>query len=415
MDKWLRNPNVVRVIALTLGILLWGVVHLDEQQNKPVTTVSDTSTSTEIENVSIDKVGLDESKYILVSVEPLDVRLRIRGSSSALKKISSVNSKVQLDLSNVKSGNQVLKLSHVGFPSGLDVEIIPASVIVNIEEKLKKEMPVVPVITGTPKEGFVTGTPIVQPNRVFVTIPESKMAIVDTIRGEVDIAGAAETVSKQIKLTAYDKKGAKVNVEIEPSVVDIEVPITVPSKTMTLQVQLTGSLADGFSLVRIEQNPQQVTVFGKQSLLDQLEFYDGLRVDLTGLRADKTFLLDIPPRTDVSKVEPAQVELKLTIVPSERRTFEQVKVVISGVGELNEAEFVNPSSGTIDVTVEGAPEIISGVKPGDIDVIIDVTNLPVGTHIVPIVYSLPSYVKVVPGGKNTVTVEIKQAEEQSVQ
>jgi YbbR domain-containing protein len=414
MDNWLRNPNVVRVIALLLGILLWSVVHLDEQQSKPVPLVSDSSTSDEIENVSIETVGLNDAKYVLVSVEPNNVRLRIRGSSSAIKKINS-ESKVQLDLSTVKSGDQAVRLSLAGFPTGLNVEIIPASVIVRIEEKMKKEMPVEPILQGSPKQGYVAGTPILQPNRVFVTIPESKMEIVKTIRGEIDITNATTTVSKQIKLAAYDKNGATVDVDIEPSVVNIEVPITEPSKLMTLQVQLIGTPADGFSLVKTEQNPQEITVYGKQALLDKLEFYDGLEIDVTGLNADKTITLDIPLRKDVSHVEPGKVEVKLTIVPSERKTFEQMKVDITGLAKLNKAEFIDPPGGMLDVTVEGAPEVVSGIKAEDIDAIIDITNLPVGKHEVPIVYSFPSFVKIVPGVKDTVMVEIKDAGEEIVQ
>ena len=30
MDKWLRNTNVVRIVALVIGILLWVVVHMEE-------------------------------------------------------------------------------------------------------------------------------------------------------------------------------------------------------------------------------------------------------------------------------------------------------------------------------------------------------------------------------------------------
>jgi YbbR domain-containing protein len=414
MDKWLRNPKVVWVISLTLGILLWGVVHLDEQQSKPVPISTNTSTSDEIENVSIETVGLNESKYVLLSVEPSNVRIRVRGSSSAIKKINS-ESKVQLDLSTVKSGDQAVKLSLVGFPSGLSVEIIPGSVIVRIEEKLKKEMVVETVLKGNPQEGYVAGTPIIQPNRVFVTIPESKMETVQAIRGEINITNAATTVSKQIKLAAYDKNGVKVDVEIEPSVVNIEVPITEPSKKVTLQVQLTGTTADGFSLVKTEQNPHEITVYGKQQLLDKLEFYDGLQIDLSELKADQTITLDIPLRAGVSRVEPNKVEVKLTIVPSEQKTFEKMKVVITGLGEKSVAEITDPTSGMVDVKVEGAPEVVAGMKADNIDAIIDVTNLPVGKHVVPIVYSFPSFVKIVPGVRDTVTVDIKEVVAETVQ
>ncbi len=414
MDKWLRNPNVVRIIALTLGILLWGVVHLDEQQSKPVPLASNTTTSQEFENISIVMSGLDESKYQLAGVEPMNVRLRVRGSSSAIKKINTEISKVLLDLSTVKSGDQAIKLTHTGFPSGLSVEIIPPSVIVRIEEKLTKEMPVAISLKGKPKDGFVAGTPIIQPNRVFVTVPESKLDNVEVIRGEINITDASETVSKQIKLTAYDKNGSKVDAVIDPSVVNLEVPITEPSKLMTIQVQLKGTPADGFSLVKTEQTPLEITVYGKQALLDELEFYDGLTIDVTGLSTDKVIELDIPLRTDISRVEPSKVEVKLTIVPSEQKTFEQMKVVITGLNDQHTAEFVDPLSGAIDVTVEGAPEVVAGVKAEGIDAIIDVTNLPVGRHEVPVVYSFPSFVKIAEEVQRTATIEIKEVEVEDV-
>lgn len=406
MDKWLRNQKVVMIISLALGILLWNVVHQAEEQSKP-TPISNASSSDEIENVSIDAIGLDESKYVLLSVEPSNVRIRVRGSSSAIKKITT-ESKVQLNLANVKSGDQAVKLSVVGFPSGLNVEVIPSSVIVRIEEKLKKEMEVDIDLKGKPNQGYVAGTPIVQPNRVLVTIPESKMDTVQSIRGEIDVTNAEKTISKQIKLAAYDVNGKKIDVAIEPSVVNIEVPITEPSKKVTLQVQLIGTPPESFSLVKTDQDPQEITVYGKQEVLDQLEFYDGLQINVSEFTTNQVVTLEIPLHEGISRIEPSKVDIVLTIVPSEQKSFEQLKVVVTGLDEHNSVEFTDPVNGMINVTVEGAPQVMSGVKADNIDAIIDVTNLPVGKHEVPIVYSLPSFVKVAPGVKSTVTVDIKE-------
>jgi YbbR domain-containing protein len=410
MDKWLRNQKVVGIISLALGILLWNVVHLAEQQSNPAPISTNASTSDEIENVSIDTINLNESKYVLLNVEPSNVRIRVRGSSSAIKKINA-NSKVQLNLSNVKSGDQAVKLTAVGFPSGLSVEIIPSSVIVRIEEKMKKEMEVEISLKGKPRQGYVAGTPIVQPNRVFVTIPESKMDSVQSIKGEVDVTDGTGTISKQIKLIAYDENGAKVDVAIEPSVVNVDVPITEPSKKVTLQVQLVGTPAEGYSLVGTEQDPQEITIYGKQELLDQLEFYDGLQINVSEFNTNQVISLDIPLLPGVSRVEPNKVEVHLNIVPSAKKSFEQMKVVVTGLGEQNSAEFIDPVNGTIDVTVEGAPQVVEGINADNIDAIIDVTNLPVGKHEVPIVYSTPSFVKIAKGVTTMVTVDIKEVVE----
>lgn len=412
MDKWLRNHNVVRVIAFALAILLWVVVHLDEQQRSPG-SATDSATSMEIDDFSIELVGLDETKYTIVSVTPQDVRLRVRGSSNALRSLNPLHAKVTASLSGVVSGEQVVKLSHSGFPNGLDVDITPDRVSIVVEEKLNKEMPVTIRVDGEPQPGLVAGSPIIQPNRAFVTLPASLMDQIDAVVGVVNVSNATETFSNQVKLVAYNKNGEPMEqAEISPQVADVEIQITQPFKVLPLRVNYTGTPALGYSVSGFQQSVQQVTVYGTQQALSELEVYGGLTVDISGLSESKTFMLDIPLRNEVSRIDPPRVEVRLDLVGATRRTFENVPVAIGGVPEQYEAVFADPESGALSITLEGAPDAMASLKPEDIDLVVDVGNLPVGRHEVTVSYSLPSYVKVVQNGPITVVLDIVEATEE---
>ncbi len=408
MDKWLRNANVVKVVALVLGILLWVVVNMEDQKGISPGSAQPAIKEDPISNVSITETGFDRNRYFLESVHPSKVSIILRGKESALKRVSLRDYQIVLDLSGYGEGEHTVPLKPFNFPSDVDVEIIPSRVTVKIEEKRKKEVPVVVELLGEPAKGYKAGQPVVNPNRVHVTVPSSKIDQVDSAKAEVNIEGADSAVKHQVKLTAYDKNGKEIDGVISPSVVDVEVPVTSPFKTMPLQIQLTGQTPPGYSIASVKQSADQVIVYGPQNVLDQLEFYDGLNIDLSGLKEDKSFSMDIPLKPKITHVDPGKVEVDIDIVPSETKTLEQVPVTINGQNGKYKAAFADPASGRIDLTIEGAPSLLDKLKVQDVQAIVDVSNLSPGTYELPVNFILPPYVKNASGQPVKVKVDITE-------
>ncbi len=410
MDKWLSNVNVVRVIALLLAVLLWAVVHMDISRTVPQTPVTVTTSSDTTQAVTIQKSGLDESRYHLISIYPASVTLNTKGKQAALKQINTTNVRVYVDLSNVIEGAQIVpvKVERLkNFPSGVEsVTVNPTSVTVKIEKILKKEMPVTINLVGTPAEGLQAGTPIIKPNRVHIAMPESRLDLIQSVRASVNIDGAKEPVMKQVKLTAYDENGKEIITSISPAVVDVEVPITSPFKTMPLQIQLVGELPEGYSIAFMSQSANQVTVYAPQDVLDRTDFYNGLQIDLSSITSNKTFTLEIPLKPQVNRIEPGTVDVTLQIVPSETRKFDNMDITLSGENNQYETKVVKPPSGKIGITLEGAPGVLDKVHSVDIQAIVDVSNLPVGSYDLPVILNLPPFVRKAPGQDIKVGVEI---------
>ncbi|HZG86065.1 CdaR family protein [Paenibacillus sp.] len=404
MDNWLRHNNVIRVVAVVVGILLWVIVRLDLQNSSgptQPTTVSQTYT-----NVGVQVVGLDEERYTLLSYEPARVSLTVVGTASALRRVDINDYRVVLNLTDIAAGEHQVSLTPEGFPNNVQVVLDPPNVTVTIDEKERKEVPVSIQTVGSPADGYTAGEAIAQPNRVNVTVISSEADRVAGVVGTIDIAGATASVKQQVKLVAIDQDGQELDVAVTPAVVDVEVPITSPFKTMPLQIALVGNTPAGYAVASFEQSASEVTVFAPQAFLNSLEFYDGLRIDLSQLTETTTFEFDIAPKQGVERVEPAKVTAKVTVVPAVVQTLPGVPVTLNGGSANYEYRIVDPTAGELDVPVEGAPGVIEKLSPRDVRAIVDVSNLAPGMYELPIDYSLPSFVETADGASSIVRVEV---------
>jgi YbbR domain-containing protein len=406
MDRWLSRPNVVKVLALVLAILLWVVVHLEEGTSTGANPIS--LREEKIYNVNI-APQYDQNLYYIRSIEPAEVMVSLKGKDSALKRIVSGSYKVELDLTSVGKGEFVLPLKPVGFPPTVSVSILPETVKVVLEEQQKKEMPAIINLVGTPAEGLKAGQPIVNPNRVHVTMPSSQLSEVDSVRAEVNIDKATSAVSKQVKLIAYDVDGKEVNAQISPQVVSIEVPITSPFKTMPLQLKIVNQPPAGYSVATLEQKDQQVTVYGPQTQLDKMDFYAGPQLDLSGMTESKELSLPIGVQPNITKVNPAEAGVKITIVPSATKNLHGVPVAIIGQNDAFNTSITVPGDGQIDLQLEGATTLLDKLAMADVQAFVDVSNLPPGVHAVKVNLNLPAYIKnVTPSMQASVEIQAKQ-------
>ncbi|WP_248928967.1 YbbR-like domain-containing protein [Paenibacillus hamazuiensis] len=404
MDKWLRNTNVVRIIALAVGILLWVVVHLEDRSIPGGSGAALTEYT--ISNVAVTP-RYDSNQFFVQSIEPPQVVVTLSGKESALKKVSTSGYSVELDLTKVGKGEHVLPLTPVNFPPSVIVKIYPASVKVVLEEKVKKEVPVTINVTGTPATGLKAGQPIIKPNRVIVTMPSSRVDDTDSVRADVSVDKAQTAVSKQVRLVAYDKNGKVIEgAAIDPPVVDVEVPITSPFTTVPLQLKLAGETARGFSVASITKSTDKVTAYGPQEVVDKMEFYEGPAINLQDLKETKDLTLDIPLKNKITQVEPSKVDVRIEVVPSVYKTLEGISFSIVGQNDLYDTKVLVPETGKLNVTVEGAPAVLDKLKPEDIQAIVDISNLPPGQHELPVTLNLPTFVKKGPQQDFKVTVEI---------
>lgn len=390
MDKWLRSNNVVKAIALMIGVLLWIVVHLDVAKTTETTTLLPVEQT--INAVKIIPSKLDETHFSLQKMDPEFVNITLKGKQTSLVKLNTNAIQVQVDLSNAAVGTHAYPLKVLNVQNSYVSTLVPNTVMVTLEELQKKEYPVTINVVGVPSAGYIVGLPIVNPSRVHVTLKTSELDIVDSVRAEVSVEKATAVVAKQVKLTAYGKDGKPVDATIAPAVVDVEVPITMPFKEMPLQVKVVGYPAKGYSIASMTQSVKRVTVFSAQTTLDQMEFYEGPQVDVTDLMENKKFTLDIPLKNKDIRVDPVKIEITLEIVPSTTLTMNSIPLRISGENDSFVTKVILPEQLEIQAVLEGAPDLLGKITLQDVQAIVDVSNLSPGKHELPINLSLPMFI-----------------------
>ncbi|MCA0757220.1 hypothetical protein KP806_19330 [Paenibacillus sp. N4] len=411
MDKWLSHPNALKIISVVVGLLLWAVVHIDPDTS-PQTATSSYDTKT-IEAAVITTDGLDEDKYVLSAMEPTVIRLDVQGRLTDLMKASSDDDYiVKVDLKDAKPGIQELPLT-VDLPKGIDlVQMSPRTVTVQIEEILTKPFELQLLTTGKPADGYIAGTPTMAETAaaVQVTLPKDDMSRVGVVAAELNVEGADKNVvNKRAKVVVYDSDGIEMtNAIVSPETVHVEAKVTPPFKSVPLQVRTTGSLPDNLSLVSVKPAVEEVTVYGDQKTLDELQVYDGVVLDLSKVKESGSVQVKTEPVNGLKGVEPGEITLEVVVAPIVKRTFNGLLIQLEGVKDGTSAFIRAPSDGKMSLTVSGAETVLSELSAGDIRITANVEGLEPGSHVVPLEVDVPAYVETVLGNgqKLAATIEI---------
>lgn len=410
MDKWLSHPTSLKIISVLIGILLFAIVHFDPES--PPNQVASTVDTREFTAVKVSTRGLDPDTQYLRSIEPSTVQLLVEGRLADL--VSTVPD-VWVDVTGLGEGVHDLVVRY-DIPGRVQLRsMTPTRVKVDIVPVQTKEFEAVIRTEGTPANGYKVAEPIVKPNnRVFVRMPKDQLDTVAYVGAVIDVEGVESNVIEQkVRLAAYDMNGNEIEgAVLSPNVVEVEVPITKPYKKLPLEIQFTGRLPIGMSIASFKPSTDTVTVYGPQDVLDRMEFYDDVTLNLSTVQRSGTVTLNLEPTGELAQIEPKQIDIEIELEPSETITLPQIPVTTAGLAEGMEARFVLPEDGAVDLNVTGAPSVLADLTAKDVQVIADLNGLPTGTHMVVLDVHLPQFVAQSFPQRLTATVQITDGTEE---
>jgi hypothetical protein len=252
----------------------------------------------------------------LVGDTPSAVDVRVRGSSTALGRLSSGDVTAVLDVATAKPGRNLFHLAtdHVRAPFGVEVSYVgPATVPLVFERQTTKRVPVVPQVDGEPAPGYTKVRVSVEPAEVEVVGPESALRDLNEATTEpVELKASAAQVRETVTIGILNSsarlrvpQNAVVTVDIEP----VKTEITINAVPVRLQQLRAGQ--------RAQATPPNVSVSvrGDDAVLKQLGTGAiEASVDLTGLGAGRYRLpvrIAPSPLFGVVRVDPPQVQITI--------------------------------------------------------------------------------------------------------
>ena len=410
MDKWINSHWFARVVALLLAVMLWTVVNLEGEY----ATSTDSAPPLLIDSVVL-HVKYDTDRFYVAKM-PRTVQLALETNNPFYKHnlLPQDSREVYVDLMDKGKGTHRVPVQHKGFPDDVRVGVIPNIVEVTLEEKKTVEREVTVELLGQVAPGYKAGEPLVKPFRVLVRVPESQADRVAAVKAPVDLEGATSPIKTTVPLKVMDKSGNTLQgAEVIPLTAEVSVPVTSPYVQVPIKLNLTNELPDGYSLASVETNVDEVTVYGPKEVIDALkpETYPGPEVDLSDITSDRLIERKMPVLENIVKVEPDYLKIALKVVPSATKRMEKLPIRISGLAEDMQARVLSADGqemSTMDVDAVGAPSILETLRPEDVQVLVDVSNMPAGVYEVPVTYifNQPDYVKPAKNVITKVTVEI---------
>jgi YbbR domain-containing protein len=267
------------------------------------------------------------------------------------------------------------------------VSVSPETVTVELEPLAMQTFPVNLEISGEPTLGFAVDQSglTIEPEAVSVSGPQSLVAEVADVRGVINVDGARETLTGETALQAVDADGNVLSgLTIQPQVVSYTQTLVQEGgyREVAVVVETIGLQANGFRVTNITVSPPIITLFSSDPtlVLELPGFVSTLPLDINGADDDieTRLALDLPEGVIVVGEE-QNVFVVIGIAPIESSIVLELPVEIIGLGNNLQA-VISPEE--VSVILSGPLAVLENLQPGDVRLLVDLSGLGVGTHLV---------------------------------
>jgi len=387
MEVFLSKQNTLLFVSLFIAVLAF--ILIDQKQ-----MVFTNQTAEVLKDQTIEAVYNEEAYVVEGLPDKVDITLMGNRSDLFIAK-QSTTSKVTVDLSNLKPGAHKVNIEYSQPLSSINYMVNPSMATVNIYSKVSEtktltadvlnqdsldDKLVISSVTPEVSEVVIKGT---DDNNAANSLTK-----VASVKALVDIESLTKqeegiTTIKDVPLKAYDKDGNILKVEIVPSKINVDLDIDSPSKVVPIKVIPKGEIGFGKAISSIDMAVQNVTVYGKKSVLDELDSIP-LEVDVTGLREDKEYKLDLTKPKGVRSMSVSTVTLKFTLGTSSDKDIENVNIDVRNLSDNYSVQGLSASDIKVTVNVKGVSSVLNNLQSDDIIAYIDLKDFKPGEYEVPV-------------------------------
>ncbi|MCK0473765.1 YbbR-like domain-containing protein [Halalkalibacter sp. APA_J-10(15)] len=394
MDKLFNNHWFVKMIAFFIALMLFTMVNIDDMTNQAGLLPTNQATYT-LEEVELSVLYNDEVYELIDYHEHVQVTLKGPQTSITLFQLARGSYEVIADVSDRGEGAHTVSIEHRGFPSDLSVTVDPQYVRVELQEKQTVSLPVQVEFMNEDDvvEGYSLGTPIVSPVNIEVTAARDQVSQVKHARAYIDVSEADQTIEDAAPVQLYDENGNELDLEVEPAVVDITVPVTSPNRTVPTRVTRVGDLPEGMSIDELEIEPEEVTIYGPLEVIDNINVISVGELDLSDLDESQTIEMTIPLPNGVESVSPEIATVEVSIAEEETEEFENISIDLIGGSDEDEVTFMDDIEPSTTVIAQGAADLLERMTADDIQAFVDVSQLSRGEHDVDIQINGPPHIR----------------------
>ena len=402
--RWLGKNIGSLLLAFLLALLVWFSAVTSSDPNQE-------------EVISVPLEVIDQAADIVIVEDiPQNVSVTVYAPQSKIEQLKA--EKVVgawITLGDLGPGAYRIPVM-INFPPHISpvrlVSTSPSRVELTLDSLIEKEFPITRHVEGELAIGYQTGEIIWGTQSVVITGRTSQIEKVETVEAVLDITGATGTIDTGLGLRPLDSMGELVpDLALNPRTIQVFQPIELLGgyRNVAVKVVTEGQVTSGYRATGITPAPPTVMIFSENpTLVGQLPGYvETESLDLTDVDdyVETILKLDLPEGITVVGDPNVLVQVSVAALHDSLALSREVEVI----GLLPGLEAVVAPE-QIEVVIYGPLPILDNLTLRDVRVIVDLTNLGLGVHILtPAVEILPEDLSVETTLPNTVEVTIANA------
>ena len=375
IDRLLFNPRSGKIVSLILAIILYVAINFNIGEiifETPITS------GVTIDNIPVSVLSNDE--VYEVSGLPTQVKAYVVGDMSDITLIRTQRAySVVADLTGLLEGTHEVKLSPKDFSTRVEVALSQSSAVVTIKKKVSQHFNLEYDFINTNKmnQEFVLSDPIFKDQEIIIRASQDTLAQIGIVKALIDASGVTEDFVQTAPIVAYDQDGNKMNVDIIPSTVEVSVGVSSPNKTVNIMVVPNGDIPNGMAIESIMLDQQNVTIFGRETVLQNIESIQ-VPIDATTLTVNTSLVADIPLPTGVKKTSVNRVNMQVTLGAGVSARVEDVFIQFVNNVKGYRFTLVNSEDTKTAIEIFGTQANVDTITADDFYVYFDMSKLEEG-------------------------------------
>ncbi|OCN03617.1 hypothetical protein A4S06_05540 [Erysipelotrichaceae bacterium MTC7] len=374
VDKILFSKRYGKLIAVAIAALMFAVVSQDIEGNiftnqiRSATELKDIKVVTDISLSTYEVVDLPETVNVTITGDAGDVQYASQKKD---------NYQVLANLSSVGEGTYEVELVPLNFSDKVDVTVNPSVALVTVRKKVSRSFSLGYdfVNMNQMDDIYSLSEPVFDQNEVIIRASDERMQEIAYVKALIDVANKKADFRQDAEIVAYNATGDKLDVDILPTTVGVEVTVSSPHKVVPIRLDFTGELPDGVAIENFTSDQEEVVIYGSEKVLDKLDELV-VSIPLNNITKDmSTKTVTVPvklPNGTAVKGDSLTLSVKVNFGKGKTKTFDSVRVRFAnlkeGLGVRNADAIVQ------SVTVSGSEEIIDKLKAEDIQLVADLQD-----------------------------------------
>ncbi len=383
LETWLSRSNTLLFVSLFFALLVF--ILFDQK------TLMFNDTSAEVLKDQTVEAVYNEEAYVVEGL-PDKVDITLMGSRSDLFIAKqSTTSKVTVDLTGLKPGTHKVDIEYMRPNDSVDYSVNPSVATVNIYPKVSESKTLTTDLLNQDSldEKLIVDNVTPEVDKVVIKGTDDENAInsltkVATVKALVDVSSlnnqeVGTVTLKDVPLKAYDSDGNSLDIEIVPSKIEVNVDLSSPSKTVPIKVVPKGDITFGKAISSISLSQSNVTVYGQQEVLDDLE-YVPVEVDVDGLKEDREYKLELDKPKGVKSMSVNNVTANITLGTSTDKDINNVNIDVRNLDDRYSVQGLSQNDIQVTVNVKGVESVLNNLTAEDITAYIDLKDFKPGEY-----------------------------------